>query len=194
MLLLLPLVITSSSEYLNYFALPTGWDLSVGNRDIENMGPCNATRPAYVPPQQILADCDADLSCLSTNYVPKQPGVGTNCSWLKTAGQNDAVKAFVHRTRCNKSLNATLVQSPNERSYKHCPTVGDAFYDRIGAVNASTYAGCMAACDANADCAAAQTDGHSCTLLTTHTSTMCGDTPPGCDAWFKVDEVTTNVS
>ena len=122
--------------------------------------------------------------------MPVQPGApGGKCSWLKTANPNDMVAAFVHRTRCNSKLTATVVESPKKKNYKFCKDVGDAYYTVLPATapaNASSWAGCKAACDAEPDCAACQTDGQACKLLTTYTSGVCGATPPGCDAWFKI--------
>ena len=65
----------------------------------------------------------------------------------------------------------------------------DAFYDVLNVVpaNITSYAACRDLCDANANCSACQTDGHSCTLMTTHASSTCGTTPPGCSAWFRID-------
>ena len=173
----------------DYFALPLGWDLR-GTVDLGHIGPCNASQ--YVPPPQVLSLCDESLACLATNYVPVQPGVtgsDTRCAWLKSMGVDGATAAFVHHRRCNGTLNATTVLSPSGGSYKFCPTVGDAFYDVIATVAASTpttYAECMGYCDANPNCAACQTDGHNCTLLSVHSSPTCGNTSPGCDAWFKI--------
>ena len=123
--------------------------------------------------------------------VPVQPGVDTKCAWLKTNALNDNMAAFVHRTRCNAALNATTVAAPgNKTFYKYCPHVGDAYYDVIktfgNATSLMSYAQCIALCDAEPACAACQTDGHACTLMTVRTLPTCGDTPPGCDAWFRI--------
>ena len=142
----------------------------------------------------MLGICDNNPFCLATNFVPIQPGATTadkRCAWLKTAADNNAIAAFVHRRRCNRSLNATMVHSNASHAYKFCPKVGDAFYNVIGTiaggVNGTSYAVCQNLCTADPDCAACQTDGHNCTLMTVFTSPTCGPTSkPGCDAWFKI--------
>ena len=162
------------------------------NDDIPSqVGPCNNSAP-YVPPDQVLSLCDGMPACTATNYVPVQPGSNARCAWLKTNGANDRIAAFVHRRRCNGALNATVVASPGNRSrYKFCASVGDAFYDVVRVVPANgtlvPYARCMAMCDGEPRCAACQTDGATgCTLLTVHTSAECGESTPGCSAWFRV--------
>ena len=175
----------------DYFEMPRGWDLATAHTDIEHVGPCNSSGP-YIPPASVLDLCDGLLACTATNYVPVQPGSGVKCAWLKTAGEHDELVSFVHRWRCNAALNATTVTSPGNHLYKYCPNVGDAYYDVLATVssaagsNGVSYAQCMAMCSNDTRCAACQTDGRSCTLMTTHTATVCGNTPPGCDAWFKV--------
>ena len=177
----------------DYFQLPLGWDIASGNDDLQSIGPCNSSKQPYSPPHAVLDICDSNPYCLATNFVPVQAGVTTpdkRCAWLKTAAENNNIAAFVHRRRCNRSLNATLVHS-NASSYKFCPTVGDAFYDVMGTIaggiNGTSYAVCQNLCTAEPDCAACQTDGHNCTLLTVHGANSCGPlSKPGCDAWFKM--------
>ena len=120
-------------------------------------------------------------------------GRSFGAAWLKTGAMNDNVAAFVHRTRCNSKLTATTVMSPGNKPYKYCKNVGDAFYSVLSTApgNVTSWAACKAACDANPDCAACQTDGLHCKLLETYTKDSCGDPvgtdpPAGCDAWFKV--------
>ena len=107
----------------DYFKLRLGWDLSVGNADLgQPYGPCNKNG-TYIPPSAMLDICDNTMACMSTNYVPAQPEEGSKCAWIKTAGEGVTQAAFVHRTRCNRRLNATLVTSPQGHAYKFCENV-----------------------------------------------------------------------
>lgn len=169
----------------DYAQLPAGFQIS-SMSDIAELGPCNASNGTYTPPGQVLNLCaagDYSRECISTNYIPSQPGkpAGTKCAWVKSARSNDRVVSFIHRVRCTTLLNGSTITSADGTLFKFCPKVGDAFFDVVNTVSANltSWSQCTSLCDAEPSCAAVQTDGQACTLLATHAK-------GGYDSWFRL--------
>ena len=172
---------TASASTSNFSKLPLGFDLTK-SFNLEHVGPCNASQP-YVPPSGVLALCDSLAGCVSTNYIPVQPGTTDKCAWLKTAGGGASpVVSFVHTTRCTATLTGITNTTASGHRFKYCPKVGDAFYDVLNTIkgNLTSYDECTGYCEASSSCAACVTDGHDCTLLATHSK-------GGYDSWFRLD-------
>jgi len=177
---------TADAAPSDFSRLATGWDL-MKSSDLSN-NCSNATGS----PQLInssLAMCDSNLSCNAVNYVPFQPGSNTHCTYRKSYQITSMMVSFIHKTRCNANLNGTR-QQIGTSFYKYCKNVGDAFFQPLMTFynNQSIFSwdNCTNECDKNLECSACQTDGHSCTILTTFTSDYCGQSKPGCSAWFKL--------
>ena len=179
----------ANADMTDYVRYNTGWDLNVHTnlQDVEAFSNCTLYPPEMAT---VLVNCDEDMNCTMISRIPgtKQvPATNKTCTSYKTLGQlKNNNQVFLHKTRCNENLNGTIVTSMNNKTYKMCEHVGDAYFLHLEAKwgGVWTWKQCTEMCDVDPNCAACQTDGASCTTFTTFT-----DHVNGLSAWFKLDEI-----
>ena len=105
--------------------------------------------------QTLLTICDDVEEC---NVVARRKAKGGQQSWIRWLGQpSHGHSTFLHTTRCNATVAATIATSFNGHKYKACAGGFGTFFASIQSRTTTAAGGCRRACNSEPGCAAYQT-------------------------------------